>query len=315
MVKQLGVVTPVYNTPKNNRSEYFKDTTASVLAQDCDFTWLVVDNGSTDEQTLDFYESIHDPRFNLHRIGRMGDEKTPSRALNYGFNWLYNTNHQTFCYVHSDDLLTQKSLEWRLERISDSEMIYGKVGYFSSGSLSTKQYPPKGRNPSSLDLMNDLFPHHTSMWSRDLFGLMLGQKSGELFDESIVASEDMGVTLISRRVMEKERFNLGFVDEMLYIWINHEGNITNNTPRKELEEVTVQTYREFEFDELVVPRWKLHLTRPGFFLPESVKRGIRPLTKRLNRLFFGKLFPHNYEVSNVNPYWFREQEAKLERNN
>ena len=46
MVNKVGVVIPVWNTKKNNRTKLLKDAVASALAQDIDFRLQIVDNGS-----------------------------------------------------------------------------------------------------------------------------------------------------------------------------------------------------------------------------------------------------------------------------
>lgn len=132
MIQELGVVTPLYSTPENNRLRYFKDTVGSVLAQDYDFLWTIVDDGSTDQDTIDFLKDISkDPRINIKTKKRQSeDKKTASNALNIGFNFLFQNGCQYFTYYD-----------------------------FSS---------PLG--------MKAGFPHHTSMWSREMMELMMKEK-------------------------------------------------------------------------------------------------------------------------------------------
>ena len=79
---RLGVITPVWCSERNNRVHLFEDTAGSVLAQDYDFTWLVVDNGSTDEKILDFYETLSDTRIKIEKIALMSAPLTWEKSLN-----------------------------------------------------------------------------------------------------------------------------------------------------------------------------------------------------------------------------------------
>ena len=182
MIQDLGVVVPVYNTPDRNRTGFFRDTIGSALAQDYDYTLLIVDNGSTDVETLDFYGSLHDPRIRIERIGRvLGQKGTPSVALNFGFNLLYENGSDAFCYLHSDDLLLEDSLEKRVGKLEEgNDMAYGKRvlnqkrGFYLRSSLNG--------DAESYSVLGRSFAHHTSMWGREMMGMMLEGRGGVLFD-------------------------------------------------------------------------------------------------------------------------------------
>ena len=307
---RLGVVTPVYNTPDRNRMGYLVDAVDSALAQDIDYTFLIVDNGSTDEETLDFYETINDPRVRVERIGRTPEQKgTPSVSLNFGFNLLFNEGHSAFCYLHSDDLLTQGSLERRVNALGGFAMVYGRMGYYDDREVKVGTYPT--RNHQSPDVMISAFPHHSSMWSRKLMGLMLSDKyrKGEIFGLDVKSCEDFDCTLFSRKIIERGELTLGFVDACLYVWMDHDGNISHSITSFEHEMDVRYIYRKNGYRDPDGSFLMKNLRRPGFWLPESVKQELRPLKNKINKFTFGFMFNDSQLVDmDMDLYWFRERD-------
>lgn len=303
MIQGLGVVTPLYSTPQNNRLSYFKDTVGSVLAQDYDFLWTIVDDGSTDQDTIDFLKDIStDPRIKIKtRRRQSGDKKTASNALNIGFNFLFQNGCQYFTYVHSDDLLTQGSLEMRVEELKNNDMVYGRVGYIRKMGVVTRRYPPNYDFSSPLG-MKAGFPHHASMWSRGMMELMMKGRKNELFDRNMGCGEDLDVSLYSRRLIERYRLKLAFVDKLVYIRVENEGNITYTMQTREKIKQLKHAYEKNQFHLL----WD-NLRMPFFWLPGRIKGPLKPLRKIVNGLGFGMLHPIREELVDINPYWFRKK--------
>ena len=303
MIQELGVVTPVYNAEKNNRLQYFKDSIKSILAQDYDFLLAVVDDGSTDN-TVDYIKSINDSRVKLlERERQPGDVRTSSNALNMGLNHLFEMGCKYFCYFHSDDLLTQGSLESRVGELKDKDMVYGRMVYLKKGKTFSNEYPPRCSDYYSPLILSGDFPHHTSMWSKRMMEVMMGERKNRLFYNG--TSEDSEVTLYCMGVLTKNGFNLGFVDNFVYIYRIHKESITgslgiieNIKGRNAIYEKNGKKYQIiFEFVE-----------RPFFWLPENVKEPLRPLKAIVKKASFDLLYPGAaLKKIDIDPYWFLEK--------
>ena len=311
MIAELGVTTPIYSTEKIPMLRYFQERAGSVLAQDYDFSWVIVDDGSTDE-TPDYIRGLKDPRIVfLQRERQPGDKETSSNAVNSGFNYLFENGARFFAYVHSDDFLTPRSLELRVEEIKNHDMVYGRIGKLYNGEVLGTDYPPEGIDYSSAGLLDDGFPHHTSMWSRRMMEMMLKRRPRGPFNPEIESAEDLDVTLYCRRLI-KDRFSLGFVNNFLYIWAGSENNITSRVSKEQQNKDLKLIYESNGFPELYKriskASWKDHFTRFGFWLPDSIRDLLRPGAIFLNNLTSGRLYPNSDpqpEVINLDPYWFK----------
>ncbi|MDP3919108.1 MAG: glycosyltransferase family A protein [Nanoarchaeota archaeon] len=311
MNRRLGVVTPVYNTPDRDRTRYLVDTVDSALAQNLDYTFLIVDNGSTDQDTLDFYETIRDSRVQIERIGRrQGQKGTPSRSLNFGFNFLFDEGYDAFCYLHSDDLLTEDSLERRMEKLDEGDgMVYGRTALLFDSGLKYRNFPDEDENVNSVNVLRNGFPHHSSMWARRMMDELLKSKQGILFDENVEANEDIGVTLYCRRFIERG-FDLGFADDVVYVWRDHPGNITNSVSAKVQRQQSIYAYEQNGLEHPSEYTWKHTIKHLGSrFIPYRFKEPLRPLRDKISEITNGRLFPSKpLRKVDLNPYWFRERE-------
>ncbi|MBI2106678.1 glycosyltransferase family 2 protein [Candidatus Woesearchaeota archaeon] len=309
MEQELGIVTPVYSTKRNSRLNYFKDTTGSILAQNLDFLCVVVDDGSTDE-TPDYVQSIHDNRVSYVRLERTSRSRlTSSVAANAGLNYLMDKGCSYLAYVHSDDLITQCSLERRVNALKQgAEMAYGRLTVYQHEQLTLNEFNRPGQCSIPMGMG---FPHHTSMWSRKMMELMMRGREHNLFDTNIDCAEDLDVTLYSRKVMEEHKFHSQFVDAVLYIWVKSNRNITelvkDRTMRKQVKWI-------FEKNGFDVPEsireslLKKLVTRPGYWLPERIKKQLRPIKEEITRLTRDRLYPRVEEgiiLTDIDPFWFR----------
>lgn len=147
--------------------------------------------------------------------------------MNFGFNLSFDGGYDAFCYLHSDDLLTEDSLEMRVEALREgNDMAYGKAAFLFGSKVKYRKFPVGGEDTTSQSVLRSGFPHHSSMWSRRIVEQMLNAKRGKLFDEGMLANEDLPLTLYCRNFIGNG-FNLGFVDNIVYIWRDHPFNITH----------------------------------------------------------------------------------------
>lgn len=314
MVQKLGVVTPVYNRPR-----YFRDTAGSVLAQSYkDFLWVIVDDGSTDPEIRPLVNKIIREAkirdIEVHAIRRdrqVGDNKTPSNAINRGFNRLYDYGCQYFAYVHSDDLLTEDSLEARVKGMGEGiDMIYSKIGYLTYGAVFVNDNAPYYRADCTPSVLEMDFPHHTSMWSRRMLELMRGGRNNEMFDKTLTGCEDLDVTLYCRRLLsDHPELKLGYIDGLLYVHVKNDESISaTETHKRRINEISL-AYRKNGFEapneDLRFSRLKRIIRTPFFWIPERIKRPLLPLRELVRKTTNGKIFPSI--PLKINPYWFKEK--------
>ena len=98
----VSIITPYYNT-----EELFVETVVSLLAQSLqNWEWLIVDDGSTDKESLKRLVSAaaRDERIKIIRQTNAG----PGAARNTGFR---NTSGRYVCLIDSDDMLEPTYLE------------------------------------------------------------------------------------------------------------------------------------------------------------------------------------------------------------
>ena len=309
MKQELGIVTPVYSTRGNSRLTYFKETAGSILAQDLDFLWIIVDDGSTDE-TPNYVQSIHDSRVSYVRLERTNKNRlTSSVAANAGLNYLMNRGCSYFAYVHSDDLITQCSLERRVNALKQgAEMVYGRLAAYQHGQLTLNDFNRPGQSNITMEMG---FPHHTSMWSRKMMELMMKGRGHDLFDTKLDCAEDLDVTLYSRKVMEENKFHPQFIDAVLYIWVKSNGSITELVKDRTVRKQAKWIFEKNGFDVPESVRESLLkklVTRPGYWLPESVKKQLRPIKDEISRITGNRLYPKVEEgviETDIDPFWFR----------
>ncbi|CAM3562775.1 glycosyltransferase family 2 protein [Erysipelothrix urinaevulpis] len=100
---KVCVITPTYN-----RAVLLQRLYASLQKQTRqDFTWLIVDDGSTDE-TEDFINSIKEEEFKIEYIKQVNAGK--SKALNFGFDYAEEM-FDFFLIIDSDDFLKSDGIE------------------------------------------------------------------------------------------------------------------------------------------------------------------------------------------------------------
>lgn len=279
---RVAVITPTYNRGHNG---LLLKTMRSVSGQSCgDFVHLVVDHGSTDN-TEDVVRSYGDPRVVYEKIEREhGRRYSSSVANNHGTRMIledeYFSGIEYVTFLHDDDMLPQASLERRAAAFGGSvQVVYGYTGVCNDKmQLLNIIKGPHTHSPKEIARMlkkrrRVAFPHHSLMVSRHIL-------EGIEFDEMLYAFEDMDFSI---SVLEGlEEWQMRCVPNNVYYYRIHDDNITTHCG--DLSESDVRKYFDRKhgrtrFDEFIENAPKF-LRRPQAFLPEGMKRVLRPFRDR-----------------------------------
>lgn len=130
----VSVIMPAFNAER-----YVAASIGSVLNQSYpNWELLIIDNNSSDK-TLEISQSFQDQRIKIFTELRQG----VSHARNKG---LLEMTGYFFCFLDADDLLTEKSLEVRLEKFhthSNLHFVDGQVHYIDpDGNFTGRTYTP-----------------------------------------------------------------------------------------------------------------------------------------------------------------------------
>jgi len=317
MKNRLAVLIPLYHTTEKYRFPYLEDSSASIFAQDLSsvaddwvYSLYVIDHGSTCVETKKFLRSIDDPRFNLVELDRVGDEKTSARPLNHGFGLTYDEGYDAFCYVHSDDLLLEDALKKLLIALDGCGMAYARSLFLKERILHSTGCPSSSADASSLQIMDRYFPHHTSMWSRELMGEILNHYDDEPVGVRWEYAEDLDLTFHSRIVLAETGMRLGFADDYVYVWRKHDESITGSTEKEVREETVKGIYYVNGFDDLYLQKKESEpvnkLRHPFFWFPDSWSRSLRgPVKRTMNFLSGGIFYPDFRNSVDVDLNWFK----------
>ena len=130
----ISILIPVYNTPAN----YLKDCLESCITQSFpDYEIVVVDNGSTNLETLDilnFYKL--QKKINLFHCPRKKQKKNLSIALNYG---LKKCKYNLVARMDSDDVMLKNRLKLQYDyffKNKEVDILGGQIRIFP-GDTST----------------------------------------------------------------------------------------------------------------------------------------------------------------------------------
>src|SRR3989338_2549685 len=116
----LSIVTPTYN----RAGIYLRQAIESTLAQSFkDFEFIIIDDCSTDN-TQELIASFNDSRIRLIVTNKNHGEY---HSTNYGVSLSLGSY---FTWIHSDDILTENSLENRvnfLKNNPDVDFVHGNI--------------------------------------------------------------------------------------------------------------------------------------------------------------------------------------------
>ena len=168
----LSIVTPTYN----RAGIYLRQAIESTLAQSFkDFEFIIIDDCSTDN-TQELIASFNDSRIRLIVTNKNYGEY---HSTNYGVSLSLGSY---FTWIHSDDTLTENSLENRvnfLKNNPDVDFVHGNIIGIDQDGVEFKKVSATERHDSSVfdeyvsNLVNGKCPsliHHTSiMMKRNFF--------------------------------------------------------------------------------------------------------------------------------------------------
>ena len=277
---RVAVITPTYNRGSNGLLE---KTMLSVLGQTyIDFVHIIVDDGSTDNtpDVVDRY-ARGDGRVAYCRRERTPQQKFgASAARNYGIESLRNFSDAEFVtFLDSDDLYARHALERRLEAMEcpNVRMVYSWLGAFRKTCPLWTMKGPDTKKPCAIakELTNKTradFPNPTLFLTTQLL-----EEVGR-FDENIAYGEDRDFSI---RVLEHLREGEMIVlPEVLQYYRLHDEGVCefyrkNNRVGDELAYLSDKHRRTRT--AAAIETAKRAVTRPHSFLPESIKKYLRPV--------------------------------------
>jgi len=214
MESLVSIIMPVYNT-----GDFVEFAFISVTEQAYqDWELLVIDDGSTDKSPGIIERwARQDKRIKVFRQQNSG----VSRARNTG---LSNASGKFICFLDSDDWLPPNSLETRVRKFSESDLIDfvdGRVNIFpEDGARIERSWTPDFRGNPHRKLLR-LSP-------RCFFGptWMIRVKPGQnlKYDESLKHGED----LLLYVELSKGGGHYDYVDDVVYCYRSRAGSAMKN---------------------------------------------------------------------------------------
>ncbi len=131
--KQCSIIIPVYNT----RALYLQEAIASAEQQTIPCNVIIVDDGSTREETLQFLAQVDKASSDAVKVYHKNNEGV-SVARYYGATKV-TTPFLTF--LDSDDWLKENAIEELLKKIEEAKADYGEAGVKKRGLKELSENP------------------------------------------------------------------------------------------------------------------------------------------------------------------------------
>lgn len=276
----VAIITPTYNRGSNC---LLKKTMLSVLGQTYEnFVHMIVDDGSTDNTPYLVGEyAKNDSRIVYYRRERKLQQKFgASPASNYGIEMLGEfPDVELVTFLHSDDLYARDNIEKKVAAFQDPDvrMAYSWLGCFHETEPSWIIKVPDIKTPAELAVhlrkrWEIAFPYQSLMIARHLL-----EKAGG-FDENMGFGEDKDFTV--RVLAHLGRGQMAVVPEILHYYRVHDESVTGLYKR------TGSVENEFAYMfskhgrtrvDATIEAAKKFMRKPHSFLPEYVKRQLRPI--------------------------------------
>lgn len=312
----VAVITPIYATPENERLKLFDYTAGSVGKQRnarSNIVHIVVDDGSS----VDVESHIRDyknPQIRyIRREKPISDLKTASNALNLGIDLCIQGSSDIFTkseasdlngvtYLHSDDLLTLDSIGDRIKNL-DGGFVYTDMAFFNNqGKIIAVRGWKGGSNKEDMLKNNFAFNHHTVMWEmgflqylKDFVARKYGQSG--IFDPFLSHGEDRDASLSSAEAAMEGGFRVTYIPSVSVLYRVHQQSITGDSAEgMYLQAQLERTFKKHYLDSMpgleLLGRLKADQPWSWFtFLPQGVKRKLRPIKNHIKGVVFGLRYP------------------------
>lgn len=228
---RVAVITPTWNRGDNG---LLLKTMRSVQGQTHgNYVHIVVDHGSTDSTAqMVYYHFRRDPRVLYTRIDRDPEIRSSSSiANNRGIELVLNNSYffdvEYVTFLHSDDMLPQRSLELRHNAFSENLGLRMVYGY---SVICDKNMQPfcviRGldiKNPHRMahklkKRRRTSFPHHTITVSKDLL------REVGFFDTGLFLPEDRDYSIRTLDCLTEGQMHR--IPEPLYYYRSHPDSVT-----------------------------------------------------------------------------------------
>ncbi len=136
----ISIITPFYNAKK-----YLEDTAKCIINQTFPyFEWLIIDDGSTDESSLEYLQQIKsmDSRIKVFHKENSGQAQTRDFGVEHS-----NPESKYVLFMDDDDIIDNTYLEcayWTLETNNKASWAYTDVVHFGElNALATARFDPE----------------------------------------------------------------------------------------------------------------------------------------------------------------------------
>ena len=286
----VAVITPAYNRCGNRERSLLEKTIYSVRWQTYGkHIHLIVDDGSTDRtKELVEFHAREDPRIIYARRNKpKGEKLTASNAINFGFDMLMNESRiKYFTVLHSDDLIAEKSVEERAEELKSGRcgLVFGNQYsiddiYRIINEVRDFEFSDKKRL-YEITKISRRFPHTTLMFSKDML------KEVGFYDERVGFGEDCDMSLRLIKAAIESGSDIEYIDKFLAYYMLHDDSITglykkHGWDKNDMKFVDIKNSESML--DYYMKLAKRFIRKPHSYLPESVKKVLRPVRDRFLR--------------------------------
>ena len=282
-------------TPTRDRAHMIEKTIYSVRWQTYgNHIHLIVDDGSSDRtKELVEFHSKEDPRIVYARREKpKGEKLTASNAINHGFNMLLDESTiKYFTVLHSDDLLTENSISQRIKKIKENPeyaLAFGNICNIDENYRIIRESSgfdfPDAETLYERTRISRSFPHHTILFSKDIL------KETGFYDSRIGYGEDCDMSLRLIKTVIETGSGIEYIDDFLTYYMTHQDSISGIYRKNGWDKIDNKfldikhSESDFDYYMKIAKRFtKRLIKRPHSFLPESVKKVLRPVRDRFLR--------------------------------
>lgn len=300
-----AVIIPVYNSTKARLTK-LDACLASLTRQTTPVVGIVVDDGSPMRRDVELLVKEHGARCRLRYVERTKPQKeanTSAGALNFGFRLVLDADDQilgakeiseikALCYIHSDDLLPQSSIEMRMAGLRSGGFAWGRQLIFYEAD---RTLAPWNRS-NAYTLRKPTFTHHSALWSlallRNAFAYVereFGQDG--IFDTALPCCEDWDASITIADCAKNISMSGSFVDKYVYYYRKHEDSITSSIAMEQWKMAHDRILAKHRLNSsiITIPLLTRDLPWSLFcFLPERRKKTLRGFRDSVKRIIPGR---------------------------